>query len=250
MTWLMTFHSEGAGMILFLDVETIPGQTEAARKTASDGVRPPGTLKKPESIAAWWANEGPAAELAAWHKQSLDGGTQGELVSIAACTDTEGQQWVQCRAQGESEAELLREFSQTVETWQRSEAEQAAGDAHYWPSEVWACAHNAQFDLGFLWRRAIVCHVPLPQWVPGPLARAGKDYGDTMTAWAGYGQRVGLDALCRALGVESPKGDMTGADVFPAWQAGECERIACYNLRDAQAVRNVWHRLQGRGLVA
>lgn len=240
----------GPTMILYLDCETIPGQTEAARSVARDGIRPPGNLKKPETIAAWWAESGPAAELEAWHRQALDGGTLGELVSIAACTDVEGQQWVQCRAQGESEAELLREVFETVETWQRQEAEQAAGDAHYWPAEVWPVAHNAAFDLGFIWRRAIVNRVPLPQWVPGPLARAGKDYGDTMTTWAGYAQRVSLDALCRALGVESPKGDMTGADVFTAWQAGEYERIAAYNLRDAQAVRDVWHRLQGRGLAA
>ena len=80
------------------------------------------------------------------------------------------------------------------------------------------------------------------------MARAPKDYGDTMGAWAGYGGRVALDTLCRALGLASPKdGGIDGAGVYDAWLAGECERIARYNLRDAQAVRDVWHRLQGRG---
>lgn len=235
-------------MIVFIDVETIPGQTDTARKAASEGVRPPGTLKRPESIASWWAESGPAAELEAWHRQALDGGLHGELVSIAACTDVEGQQWVRCRSADESEADLLRELFATVEAWQKQEAEAAAGNPGYWPAELYPVAHNAQFDMGFLWRRAIVCRVPLPQWVPGPMARPGKDYGDTMTAWAGHAQRVSLDTLCRALGVESPKGDLDGAGVFAAWQAGEYERIAAYNLRDAQAVRDVWQRLQGRGL--
>ncbi len=235
-------------MIVFIDVETCPGQTADARKAASESIKPPGTLKKPESIAAWWAESAPAAELEAWHKQSLDGGTRGELVSIAACTDVEGQQWVRCRSADESEAELLREFFETVETWQRQEAEQAAGDPAWWPAECWPVAHNASFDLGYLWRRAIVCRVPLPQWVPGPMARAGKDYGDTMTAWAGLRGTVSLDTLCRALGLDSPKGDLHGAGVFAAWQAGEYERIAAYNLRDAVSVRDVWQRLQGRGL--
>ncbi len=235
-------------MILFLDVETCPGQTDTARRVASEAVRPPGTLKKPESIAAWWASDGPAAELAVWHKQSLDGGTLGELVSIAACTDVEGQQWVHCRTQDEPEADLLRGFFEAVETWQKQESEAAAGNPHYWPAECWPCAHNAAFDLGFLWRRAIVCRVPLPRWVPGPMARAGKDYGDTMTAWAGYRGTVSLDTLCTALGVASPKGGLDGSQVFTAWQAGEYERIAAYNLRDALAVRDVWQRLQGRGL--
>ncbi len=236
-------------MIVFVDCETIPGQTDAARRAASEGVKPPGTLKKPESIAAWWAVEGPAAELAAWHRQSLDGGLHGELVSIAACTDVEGQQWVRCRAQGESEGDLLGAFFATVETWQKQEAQAAAGDPAYWPAEVWPVAHNAAFDIGYLWRRSLVNRVPMPQWLPGPMARAGKDYGDTMLLWAGFGQRVALDSLCRALGIASPKGDMDGGQVFDAWLAGEYGRIADYNLRDAQAVREVWHRLQGRGLV-
>lgn len=216
---------------------------------ASTSIKPPGTLKKPESIAAWWETEAPAAEREAWRKQSLDGGNHGELVSIAACTDTDGQQWAHCRAQGESEADLLRAFFATVEGWQRAEAEQARGDAHYWPAEVFPVAHNAAFDLGFLWRRCIVLGVPMPPWLPGPLARAGKDYGDTMTAWAGYGQRVSLNALCSALRLPSPKdGSMDGAGVFDAWQSGECARIAAYNGRDALAVRQIWQRIQGRGV--
>ena len=38
-------------------------------------IKPPATLKKPESIAAWWASEADAAAQEAWRKQSLDGGT-------------------------------------------------------------------------------------------------------------------------------------------------------------------------------
>lgn len=236
-------------MIVYLDVETIPGQTTEARTCARASVRPPATLKKPESIAAWWASEAPAAELEAWHRQSLDGGNHGELVSIAACTDVEGQQWVRCRAQGESEADLLRAFFDAVEGWQREEAQRAAGNPHYWPADVFPVAHNAAFDLGFIWRRCIVLGVPMPPWLPGPLGRAGKDYACTMQTWAGYGQRVSLDALCKTLRLPSPKdGGMDGTQVFAAWQAGECERIAAYNLRDALTVGLIWQRIAGRGV--
>lgn len=235
-------------MILFIDVETIPSQAPDALELVRANIKPPATLKKPESIAAWWQNEADNATAEAHRKQSLDGGTAGELVSIAAVTDNEGQQWVRCRAQGESEADLLAEFFAAVETWQAAEAAQAVGNPHAWPVDVWPVAHNAAFDLGYLWRRAIVCRVPLPPWVPGPMARAPKDFGDTMTAWAGYGGRVALDTLCRSLGVESPKnGGLDGAGVYDAWLADRCEHIAAYNLRDARAVRDVWHRLQGRG---
>jgi hypothetical protein len=67
-----------------------------------------------------------------------------------------------------------------------------------------------------------------------------------MLAWAGYGGRVSLDALCRALSVPTPKdGGIDGAGVYDAWLAGECDRIAAYNVRDATATRDVWQRLQG-----
>ena len=40
---------------------------------------------------------------------------------------------------------------------------------------------------------------------------------------------------------------MDGAGVFDAWQAGRCAEIAAYNLRDAVATAEVWHRLNGGG---
>ena len=49
-------------MLLFIDVETVPSQHPEALAAVRAGLRPPGTLKKAESIAAWWANE---AEVAA-----------------------------------------------------------------------------------------------------------------------------------------------------------------------------------------
>lgn len=70
-----------------------------------------------------------------------------------------------------------------------------------------------------------------------------------MLAWAGYGNRVSLDTLCKALGVDSPKGDMDGGKVFDAWLLGEHGRIAAYNLADAKATAECWHILQGRGRV-
>lgn len=235
-------------MLLFLDTETVPSQAPDALDLVRATIKPPSVYKRRESIANWWATEADAAIADAHRKQSLDGGTLGELVSIAACTEDDAQQWVLCRAPGESEAELLRAFFATVETWIGGQAQQAIGNPHAWPIDVWPVAHNAAFDLGYLWRRAIVCGVPLPGWMPGPMARAPKDYGCTMQAWAGYGGRVSLDVLCRALGLASPKdGGIDGAGVYDAWRAGDCERIAAYNLRDALAVRDVWHRLQRRG---
>lgn len=238
-------------MNIFLDVETIPSQHPDALVEVRAGLRPPGTLKKAESVAAWWSNDADAAAEEAHRKQSLDGGTRGEIVSIACCNE-DGDQWVRCRAQGESEADLLAQFFATIEGWTRAEADRMTlGHPNAWPIDAHYCvAHNAGFDLGYLWRRAIVNRVPVPPWLPGPSARAGKDYGCTMLAWAGWGNRVSLDSLCRALGVTSPKDDgIDGSKVYDAWLAGEVDRIAAYNLRDAAAAAECWQRIAGRGRI-
>ncbi len=230
-------------MQIIFDIETIPSQQPDARELVRASLKPPGTLKKPESIAAWWANEADAAVEDAYRRQSLDGGLAGEVISIAACTP-DGRQWVRCRTQEEKESELLLAFGAQVESWIDQDARAVAEGFNY-AQDPFLIAHNAAFDLGFLWRRCIVNGVRLPFKVPGPMARAGQHYGDTMSAWAGYGNRVSLDALCRALGVPSPKDNgMDGSQVFDAWLAGEHERIAQYNLADAVATLAVWERLQ------
>ncbi len=230
-------------MQIIFDLETVPSQHPDARELVRASIKPPGTLKKPESIAAWWANEADAAVEDAYRRQSLDGGLAGEVISIAACTP-DGRQWVRCRTQEEKESELLLAFGAQVESWIDQDARAVAEGFNY-AQDPFLIAHNAAFDLGFLWRRCIVNGVRLPFKVPGPMARAGQHYGDTMSAWAGYGNRVSLDALCRALGVPSPKDNgMDGSQVFDAWLAGEHERIAQYNLADAVATLAVWERLQ------
>lgn len=234
-------------MLLFCDIETVAGQSEAARQAARDATKPPGTLKKAESIAAWWATEAEAAVDEAWRRQALDGGTNGEVVSIALVDDHE-RQFVRCRRPGESEAALIAEAFATVEVWTAVDAEaMLPGRSEQFPlDDHHVVAHNAAFDTGFLWRRARVHDVPVPRWLPGPMARVGKDCFCTMLAWAGYGRTVSLDVLCRALGVQSPKADgMDGSKVFDAWLAGEYEAIEAYNLADALAVRAVYHRLLG-----
>lgn len=231
---------------IIIDIETVPSQLPGALDAIRANIKPPATLKKPESIAAWWTTEADTAVAEAHRKQSLDGGSAGEIISIGILApDLEDSGWVRCRAQGESEAALLDDFATAV--MQRidrtactlAEGRHAAFDPYF-------VAHNAAFDLPFIWRRCIVNGVRLPFRFPRPSAREGKDYACTMVQWAGYGGRTSLDALCRALGIASPKDDgIDGAGVYDAWLAGEHERIAQYNLRDVLATAQVWHRLQG-----
>jgi hypothetical protein len=233
-------------MLIYLDIETVPSQAPGAREAVRASLKPPGTLKKAESIAAWWANEADAAADEAYRRQALDGGLQGEIISVAICDDS-GREWVHCRLPGEDEADLLAGVFYTVEEWTHDDARAMLPDrAEVFPvDDHQLVAHNAAFDVPMLWRRTTVLGLTRPSWLPGPMARGGRDYTCTMQLWAGYGGRVSLDALCRALKVPSPKEGIDGSQVFDAWLAGESERIARYNLQDARACREVFHRLVG-----
>ena len=119
-------------MRLFIDTESVPNQHPNALSEAAASVRPPASLKKAESIAAWWENEAPGAAQEAWRKQSLDGGTQGEIISIAV-VDGDGREWSHCRAVGQSESALLAAFIEQVESWVCDDVRKLCGNAAGWP---------------------------------------------------------------------------------------------------------------------
>jgi DNA polymerase III epsilon subunit-like protein len=111
---------------------------------------------------------------------------------------------------------------------------------------AYVVGHNVVFDLGFLRGRCWATRTPIPSWLPGTFARTPRDFGCSMLAFAGFGGRISLDRLCRALGVSSPKAEgVDGSAVLDIWLAGEHERIARYCAADVRATRAVWEVMQG-----
>lgn len=228
-------------MRIYFDIETLPSLSADARELARQGVKPPGSMKKAETIAAWWAEEGENAIDEAYRKQALDAAS-GEMCAVGFATD-DADPVSLVRMQHEPERDFIRRALDGILELQET--------GNPWKEEPYFIAHNAPFDLGFLLRRCWVHGIRPPFRLPGPSAREGKDYGDTMTAWAGYRGTIGLDRLCRALGVPSPKAEgVDGSQVFDLWQAGDLEAIARYNAADVAAVRACWWRLNFEGVAA
>lgn len=104
--------------------------------------------------------------------------------------------------------------------------------------------HNIkEFDLRFLFQRAIINGVK-----PTFPLRTGSRYGgefvfDTMTEWAGWGNRISLANLCKALDIPVKTGDITGATVWDAVKAGRIHDVAEYCMADVVATREVYKRL-------
>lgn len=228
-------------MRIYLDLETLPSLAPDARELARAGVKPPANYKKPETIEAWWRDEGETAAETAYRKGALDGAT-GELCAVGFASDnTEPVSLVRLRQ--ETESDFLRRALAGINDLLDDNCT-TGPDGMRWPVEPFYICHNAPFDLGFLMRRCWVNGIRPPFKLPPPTAREGKDYGDTMTLWAGYRERISLDRLCRALGVPSPKAEgIDGSQVYDFWQAEDVDAIARYNAADVSATRACWQRL-------
>lgn len=225
---------------IYFDIETVPSQKEGARESARANLKPPGNMKKAETIAAWWETEGEAAAEEAYRRQALDA-AEGEICSIAWAMDNEPPSFFVRGRTRDEDTFLAEAFDKMRASFDEFERINSRPE---WPEPSYCIGHNVDFDLGFIRRRAWVHNIILPGFFPTPQSRLGRDYGDTMTQWAGYGQRISLDRLCKALGIPSPKADgVDGGQVFDLWQAGEYAQIAEYNMRDVVATRACWLRM-------
>lgn len=244
-------------MHLYLDIETIPSQAPGAREACAGRISPPGSMKKAETIAAWERDEKPVLVEEAWRRTALDG-SLGHVISIAYALD-DGEvggvgpgrvdrHWTAVPfggADGETwrpdYASWLGIEAERLDMAFRGMEERLQADAP--PTVV---AHHADFDVRFLYHRAVILGVRLPTWWPVNERIGGDRVYCTMQAWAGYRERIGLDRLCRALGIPGKDG-LDGAGVYDAWLSGEegCERIWRYNSGDVQRVRSVHRRLTG-----
>lgn len=217
-------------MQLFFDIETIPGQRAGLRDELRAALKPPGNIKKPESIAKWFQEEGEAALEDAYAATALDG-AQGQIICIGwAINDAQADAMVG-RPQPTAEADIIQSFFRAVQLARISPQE-----------SVTIVGHNViNFDLRFLWQRCYVHGIRPPAWLPRDPKPWGGEVFDTMTAWAGSSGRVSLDKLARALGLGGKSG--SGADVWPMVQAGEWDRLAEYCAQDVELARECWRKL-------
>ena len=220
-------------MNVFIDIETIPQQSEEVIKSEiAKNLEAPATMSKPETIQEWHSGEGKYAGVKAalieelYRKTALDG-TKGEIISIAfALEDTE----VFVHKREGSEKELLT-------------AALANLIGLVGGKSPWFIGHNiGGFDLKFIYQRCVINGVnpkiDFKQW-----GRHAAQFYDTMTAWAGYGNRISQDNLCKALNIEGKPSDITGANIWDHYKAGNIQRIAEYNAHDVEAVRKIYNRL-------
>lgn len=215
-------------MNIYLDIETIPCQLAGIKEDIAASMKPPGTLKKAESIAEWEKTSKPELVEEAWLKTSFDGGL-GQIIAIAWAIDDGPVEWLYSPTTSpEGSKELLIDFFQDLK--------------HFHSDKPTLIGHNiAGFDIPFLWKQAVVYNVKPPFWFPKNPKPWDSGIYDTMTQWDSK-NFVSMDKLCKILGLPGKEG-ITGADVWPMALEGKFEEIGAYCAKDVERTRTLYKRM-------
>lgn len=214
-------------MNLYIDLETVPTDDPQLIADIEASVTPPKNYSKPETIAKWNAEDKPALVAEAIHRTSLDGGL-GKIVCIGYAM---GDEKVRTEHMNSEFVVIARFF------------EYAESVAYKYQALV---GHNLQWDLRFLFQRSVVLGLLPPIVLLKAMKAKAWDecLADTMLLWnPERDKKISLDKLCRILGIESPKQNMTGADVWDAYKEGRLDDIAEYCRGDVNAMRACHERL-------
>lgn len=223
---------------LVIDIETLPvDEKDAARvEYLQQSVEADSRLKDPEKIAADIENK----RAEAIGKTGLAG--DFGRVLMASIGDLESGEIVTIASEPLNEAMVLQGIMKTLANF----ADLGSGR----PTRPCLIGHNVGWDLRFIAQRCVVHGVKIDRrLLPFDAKPWDGSFVDTMTAWAGVGGKITLDRLCVALGVESPKSEMTGKDVARYYADGRFAEIVKYNRDDVLATMLVYKKMKGAALV-
>lgn len=105
--------------------------------------------------------------------------------------------------------------------------------------------HNIiAFDLPFIFQRCLVNNIAVRPFVNLAEFNVRGVYDTMYRWWLGAKNRVALDDIAWALGIESSKTDeVDGSRVLELFQAGKLAEIREYNLNDVRVTRKVYERM-------
>lgn len=219
-------------MNLYLDIETIPSQDPALFAKFRAEVAPPASYKKQESIDEWMRENADRVAQDQVDKTGLDP-AHGHICTIAWAWN-EGGVKVQHAETVDDEAALLQALFDDM------------------PSELWEKPrlvghYISGFDIRFILCRAVVLGVRIPVVFPRDPKPWSDSVFDTMTAWAGPRDRISMDNLCAALGLEGKGDGLDGSQVAQAWRDGRHDEIAAYCARDVERSRAIHRKFIAAG---
>ena len=145
---------------------------------------------------------------------------------------------------GSDEKELLRNFSEMLNKWSPAVSGRGNNEPKY------LCAHNGkEFDFPYICRRLIINCLPIPLL----LNIAGKkpwevNHLDTMELWkfGDYKSYTTLNLLAHSLGIPTPKDDIDGSMVAKVYyEQKNLDRIVTYCQKDVITLAHIFLRFMG-----
>ena len=227
--------------ILFLDIETVPGQPEFehlseemqelwAVKARSILRRPAGEEIDFDELVETYERAGIYAEF-------------GKIVCISVGFMT--------KQPGSTEPILrLKSFANHVEASVLDDFSDLLSKHFNNPDKFALCGHNIrEFDIPYICRRLLINQLPLPRMVDiaGKKPWETKHLLDTLEMWK-FGDiknYTSLRLLTAVFDIPSPKDDMDGSDVAGVyWVERDLDRISTYCEKDVLATVQLFLRLR------
>lgn len=235
-------------MNIYLDIETIPGSSDALMESLradaqkeKEAVRAPSNYKDEAKIAEYIAGKHAEIDASMEDKRrrtSLDG-MFGSIACICYAIDDGEVFSVDLNTSGDEKTMLENFYSRLID--QAS----IAYNGGMTEMDVTFVGHNvAGFDLQFLKHRSIILGVKPPKSVSKAFAAKAWDkcIADTMLMWSpDREKRVSMDKLCKALGIPV-KGGFDGSMVADTWPK-EPEIVIAYCKGDVERTRAMFRRL-------
>lgn len=224
----------------YLDIETIPGQSDSvradlqARANAEIAeLKAPANYKKEEAIAEYIANAtaGIIADMDGRYRKTALDGTYGQVLTISYALGMDEPTVLQATSlHPRHQASLLEKMVQDVTKFSRAGV------------QMQFVGHNiAEFDLPFLRQRMAILNVRPCAQIPFGQKPWSELIYDTMHEWDAK-NRKSLATLCAVFDIPVKQG-MTGKEVWDYAQRGEFEAIGEYCKADVIATRELHRRM-------
>jgi hypothetical protein len=234
-------------MNIYLDIETIPAQDPDAikmlRKEADEEkrlIKAPSNYKDVAKIDEYIAAkkiEIDAAFDERYRKTSFDGAL-GQIACVSYAIDDDDPAVIYASEWKDSEQFILTSLYENLQT-------SYSPNSQVRPVFI---GHNiVSFDLRFLLQRSIIVGVKPPMFIPFKAKPWDDVVFDTMTAWAGVGNRVSMAKLCEVFKIDAKgsevDGEIDGSKVWDYVQAGRIDDVATYCMHDVIRTRQIYKRI-------
>lgn len=218
---------------LYIDLETLKCTNKDRIEYITTHMKAPGNYKTEIAINKWMSEN---------KQKTIDNtvfdGASGSICTIGYAFDNDKITILQ-RNNSNSEADIIQDFFNNLKTYSES-----VNIAPRLLDIKWI-AHNASFDLPFLFKRCVILGINTHGIrIPHNDRHGSKHVFCTMIEWMGFGVKAGgsMDNICNALGMEGKRG-FDGSMVDEAFRNEEYTRIAEYCKDDVRKLRYMHKRM-------